>query len=124
MNFQVNISRSAIPVFIQMLNVFMILIYKLFDVDVKLVMKEMENYALRYLVNIPSSQITQIQQKIKMLYFVMIFKLFSTCNKGDVNCWDCEGKYCNTVDESRHSRRQCEVGRSACQIFITGNIFL
>ena len=60
MNFQVNISRSAIPVFIQMLNVFMILIYILFVVDVTLVMKEMENYALRYLVNIPKSQITQI----------------------------------------------------------------
>ena len=39
---------------------------------------------------------------------------------GDVYCWECTGKFCDTVDDIRHTRRRCDVGSSACQMFITG----
>ena len=39
---------------------------------------------------------------------------------GDVHCWECEGETCDTVDQLRHTRKRCEIGSSACQMFITG----
>ena len=41
---------------------------------------------------------------------------------GDVYCWECTGEFCDTVDDIKHTRRRCDVGSSACQMFITGVI--
>ena len=39
---------------------------------------------------------------------------------GDIHCWECEGESCESIDESVHVRKRCDVGSDACQMFITG----